>query len=475
MHRLLLSLLILSLLITKPSLSSDFQKGLKAFNDGDFQTAIKVWKPLAEQGDGIAQYNLGLLYEKGRGVTQDHQIAFRWYSRAAEDGIPQAQLNLGELYRRGLGVPKNHQQAVKWYRRAALQGNAAARTNLGVMYLHGVGVDQDVNAAREWFSRAAKQGYAKAQNYLARFDKEFGVATSRSSKPTNLKSSGISIGTQTKKTEIEKDAFPVFPLNVRFPKSMPQPDDVAVIIGNANYKNLGKDIPNVTPAYADAAGFKNYVLSKGVREGNIIHLKDATSGQLESVFGNERSHKGQLFNWTKPNASNIYVYYAGHGAPDTKDGTAYLVPSDATSGSIALTGYPLAQLYNNLGNIPAKSITVVLEACFSGTTHSGTLFQRSSGINVTPKAPGIGSKITVISAGALDQIATWEQDSSHSLFTKYFLKGMSGEGDKMPYGNGDGAVSLNELEKYLGGTMTYLARRYYGRDQRVQIVKSMMP
>ena len=470
MTRLLLSLLFLSLVMAKPSFSSDFQKGLKAFNDGDFQTAIRVWTPVAEQGDAIAQYNLGLLYEKGRGVTPDHQIAFRWYSRAAEGGIPQAQLNLGELYRRGLGVTKNYQHAVKWYRRAALQGNAAAQSNLGIMYEHGVGVDQDVVAARDWYSRAAKQGYAKAQNYLARLNSASGLAASRSSKPTNAKSSGKSTRNLATANEFGKVSFPVFPLDVSFPKSMPQPDDIAVIIGNANYKNLGIDIPNVTPAYADAAGFKNYVLSKGVREGNIIHLKDATSGQLERVFGNERSHKGQLFNWTKPNASNIYVYYAGHGAPDIQDGTAYLVPSDATSGTIALTGYPLAQLYNNLGKIPAKSITVVLEACFSGTTHSGILFQRSSGINVTPKAPDIGSTITVISAGALDQIASWERDSSHSLFTKYFLKGMSGEGDKKPYGNGVGAVSLNELEKYLGGTMTYLARRNYGRDQRVQIV-----
>ena len=54
--------------------------------------------------------------------------------------------------------------------------------------------------------------------------------------------------------------------------------------------------------------------------------------------------------------------------------------------------------------------------------------------------------------------------------TKYFLKGMSGEGDKKPYGNSDGKVSLRELKKYLDGSMTYYARRYYGRTQTAQIV-----
>jgi len=67
-------------------------------------------------------------------------------------------------------------------------------------------------------------------------------------------------------------------------------------------------------------------------------------------------------------------------------------------------------------------------------------------------------------------MASWEQDESHSLFTKYFLKGMSGEADYRPYGNGDGKVDYVELKKYLDGTMTYFARRYYSRDQKAQIV-----
>ena len=250
-----------------------------------------------------------------------------------------------------------------------------------------------------------------------------------------------------------------------------RPDDIAVIVANSNYKKLGKGIPNVEPAYNDAKNIKKYFTQAlGVREGNIINLKDATGTQLSSVFGTEKDHKGKLFNWTKPNVSKVYVYYAGHGAPAGKEGTTYLVPSDTDNETVQLTAYPLKQLYANLGKLPATSITVILEACFSGQSQGGNLTKRTSGLTITPKVPRVPTNITVISAGAANQVASWEKNESQSLFTKYFLKGMAGEGDKKPYGDGNGKVSLKELKKYLDGNMTYYARRYYGRTQQAQIV-----
>ena len=263
----------------------------------------------------------------------------------------------------------------------------------------------------------------------------------------------------------QKSEFPLKPIAINFPSASIKRDDIAVIIGNANYKKQGKDIPNVNPAYADAEGIKQYFMkAKGVREGNIIYLKDATNAQLLSVFGNDKSHKGKLFNYIKPNKSNVYIYYAGHGAPG-KEGDAFLVPTDTDSQTIEFTGYPLSTLYSNLGKLPAKSMTVILEACFSGGSQSGSLISRASPIIIQPKKTFIPNNIKVIAAGSERQMASWEEDSSHSLFTKYFLKAMSGEGDA----NKDGNVSDKELKDYLSDTMTYLARRYYGRDQKVQI------
>ncbi len=262
-----------------------------------------------------------------------------------------------------------------------------------------------------------------------------------------------------------KSEFPLNPLPINFASTSVKRDDIAVIIGNANYKKMSKDIPNVIPAYADAEGIKQYFMkAKGIKEGNIIYLKDATGAQLLSVFGNDKSYKGKLFNYIKPNKSNVYIYYAGHGAPG-EEGDAYLVPTDTDSQTVQFTGYQLSTLYSNLGKLPAKSVTVILEACFSGGSQSGSLISRASPIVIQPKKTFIPKNIKVIAAGSERQMASWEEDSSHSLFTKYFLKAMSGEGDT----NKDGKVSDNELKEYLLDTMTYYARRYYGRDQKVQI------
>jgi len=119
---------------------------------------------------------------------------------------------------------------------------------------------------------------------------------------------------------------------------------------------------------------------------------------------------------------------------------------------------------------PARSITLVLEACFSGASQAGSVVSKASPVYLKAKTPAVPKNVTVIAAGAPDQMASWEEDSSHSLFTKYFLKGMSGEADKGSYGNGDGKVDYNELERYLKDTLTYNARRYYGRDQVARIV-----
>jgi len=266
--------------------------------------------------------------------------------------------------------------------------------------------------------------------------------------------------------------FALAPLTLRFQNALQRPDDIAVIIGNADYSKQGHDIPDARTAYADAESMRRYALDGlGVREGNVIFLKDATGIQLAEVFGNAQDHRGKLFNWVKPGKSRVFVYYIGHGAPGNAEGRAMLVPSDASAGQIALSGYPLDLLYANLGKLPAENVTVVLDACFSGASPAGSVVGKALPIGITPKSAHVPPNITVISAAAADQMANWEQDDSHALFTEYFLKGMSGEADKPPYGNGDGKVTLDELDRYLKETLSYVARRYYGRDQTAQIVR----
>jgi uncharacterized protein len=95
-------------------------------------------RPLAEQGDAKAQFNLGIMYDKGRGVPQDYATAASWWRKSAKQGFAIAQFKLGGLYYEGRGVPQDHATAVSWYRKSAEQGNASAQASLGITYAVGM-------------------------------------------------------------------------------------------------------------------------------------------------------------------------------------------------------------------------------------------------------------------------------------------------------------------------------------------------
>lgn len=144
-------------------------EGIATAKRGDYATALKSFRALAEQGDSLAQNTLGLMYEHSYDVAQDYKEAVKWYRKAAEQGIAQAQHNLGWMYYKGYGVAQDDKEAVKWYRKAAEQGNASAQGNLGVMYLRSRGVTQDNVQAHMWYSIGAENGNEnakKGQDYV---------------------------------------------------------------------------------------------------------------------------------------------------------------------------------------------------------------------------------------------------------------------------------------------------------------------
>jgi cell division septation protein DedD len=151
-----------------------------AYHRGDFAAAVKLIRPLAEQGDARAQANLGVLYENGQGVPQDDIEAAKWYRKAANQGDASAQYKLGGLYWQGKGVPRNGEEALKWYRQAADQGYADAQNTVGVMYWTGRGTAQDDATAMEWFRKAAAQGHAKARKNLQEMEEKGRLATAKS-------------------------------------------------------------------------------------------------------------------------------------------------------------------------------------------------------------------------------------------------------------------------------------------------------
>lgn len=99
---------------------------LKAFQRGDYEAALRVWRQRAEDGDPAAQNYLGVHYHLGLGVPSDYKQAVQWYMKAAENGNPDAQRNLGTMYYLGLGIPQDNGLAYGWYYVAAKNGNAKA-------------------------------------------------------------------------------------------------------------------------------------------------------------------------------------------------------------------------------------------------------------------------------------------------------------------------------------------------------------
>jgi TPR repeat protein len=136
----------------------DFKAGEDAYHRGDYATALREWQPLAEQGQAVAQYQLGLLYANGQGVTKDDAKARQWYEKAAAQGHVEAQVNLGILLMYARGGQQDYKMAVYYLRLSANQGNDLAQRRLGQMYERGDGVQQDYVKAYMWYSLGAANG-----------------------------------------------------------------------------------------------------------------------------------------------------------------------------------------------------------------------------------------------------------------------------------------------------------------------------
>ena len=128
-HLFILPVLFLTLLVGNPA-SADFQKGFDAYERGDYATALREFRPLAEQGNAGAQNNLGVMYEKGQGVSQDDKTAVKF---AAEQGDANAQFNLGSMYEKGKGVLQDFVRAHMWWNISASQGDKDATKNRDIV------------------------------------------------------------------------------------------------------------------------------------------------------------------------------------------------------------------------------------------------------------------------------------------------------------------------------------------------------
>jgi uncharacterized caspase-like protein len=204
----------------------------------------------------------------------------------------------------------------------------------------------------------------------------------------------------------------------------------------------------------------------GYREGNIIYAEDATQADFNSIFGTSANYKGKLYNYVKDRKSDIFIYYSGHGAPNPESKEGYFVPVDCEPALVSLNGYSLRTFYDNLSKLRYKSLTVVIDACFSGSSEKGMLLTNMSPVFIEVEEPVLKLKDAVVMTSAAgNQVSSWYPEKGHSLFTYYFLKGIRGEADKT---NGK-TITAGRLKDYLSENVRYMARRLSSREQTPQV------
>lgn len=136
---------------TSMAFASAFDDGDAAYWRHDYAEALRILRPLADQGDTNAQADMGYMYLNGFGVEKNGGEAVRWFFRSADNGNPKAQAMLADLYFHGeSGLSRNLALSAKWDRRAADQGYPDAEYDLGALYANGFGVPKDEVEAMKW-------------------------------------------------------------------------------------------------------------------------------------------------------------------------------------------------------------------------------------------------------------------------------------------------------------------------------------
>ena len=217
---------------------------------------------------------------------------------------------------------------------------------------------------------------------------------------------------------------------------IPQVTDVrkntfAIIIANEDYQDETK----VDYAKNDGEVFKNYCHKTfGLPEKNVHFVANAT---LNNLIG-ELDWLQQVCDAFSGEA-NVIFYYAGHGIPDEATSSAYLLPTDGNS-RLLRTCFSINELYETLGKLPAKKVTVLMDACFSGAKRDGNMLASARGVAIKAKAGAPKGNMIVMSAAQGDETAYKYEDVGHGLFTYFLLKKL-----KETKGN----VTMGELSHYL--------------------------
>ena len=222
-------------------------------------------------------------------------------------------------------------------------------------------------------------------------------------------------------------------------RARPATNAVAIIIGIQDYRR----VPKAEFANNDARAFYDYAIrGLGVRPENIKILLDQDADDVEIL--------GAFKNWlplkSRRGQTDVYVFFSGHGMPSDDGSNLYMLPHGVDRQFLDRTAIKQSELIASLQAVSPKSVTMFMDACYSGQIRTGeTLLASARPIAIQPKASSFPANFNVISASAPDQLASSSPDLKHGVFSYFLMKGMEGEADE----NKDGNITMDEMQTYL--------------------------
>lgn len=451
--------------------------------DRSYEKAYQWFVRAAEQGDAESQYFLATDDQLRHIVNSSNRTSEYWLNAAADSGHLLALDEYGELlFNKG-----KYEEAMPFLLQAANKGSHNSHYILAVMHIQGLGINKNEDLATKCFQYVAKsfeeissdkktwdKFQNKTQNYLTFnalrsyewlakifYKKDYSSAifyinkAIDLAKQNNYKNNFYAELLDTRATiylfnddnnNCQKDwneILKIFPnyaseantflcnimtenVDYLIPKVAVNNDNtLAIVIANENYKR----VPNVPHAINDGMIFRKYLLSTfGVPEENVEYLEDASLNDIKYALANV----AQRCNAFK-NQVSVIVYYAGHGVPDDKTAEAFLLPVDGF-GTDPSSGLNLDDFYASLSEMPAKSIIVLLDACFSGAKRDGGMLMATRGITIKPKMQVPDGKLIVLSATSNDETAFPIEQQKHGLFTYTLLRKIQETGGDITWG-----------------------------------------
>ncbi len=427
--------------------------------------------------DSYTTYVLGLCYEEGLGREQDMAKAMECFQKSCKKNVDEALIHTAMLFAEGRYLTQDFPQALSIINNAienvgsgfdyackgkilTLMGNrkeagtvwsamisnypyyAVQSSDDFSMYMRGTSpIPNDVitslYAKADVASKSSKYSYNSLKEDDSHANNSINITYTMAPSIQHQEVAAAPSVPQAPKTEVPVATSPkTESVNVDVDVNLPttnitNDNTFAVIIANEHYQ----DVASVPYASNDGTIFAEYCRkSLGLPATNVHLVKDATLNNMKREI-----------NWLKQvsdaykGSAKIIVYFAGHGIPDEATRNAYLLPVDGFATDIT-TGYSLQALYATLGELQAKSITVFLDACFSGSMRDGGMMASARGVAIKAKSNAPKGNMVVFSAASGEETAYPYKEKHHGLFTYYLLKKL-----QMSKGN----ISLGDLQSYV--------------------------